>query len=323
MRVQTVDVQSAHGRVLCSSVYRPCGKKLLAKGHILSEEDINLLKTAGMSQIWVTEIDAGEVPEDDAVLEIAARVACGSVEIRPAAGGRANFFATEDCCVLVDGELLRHFNTNASVVLSTASNFDFIRAGERIASLKSAPFAIPRSEVDAVLASLDEYGPLLQARPVLPSTVAVLYTDQFSAPRARQLFESVMRQRLSKFGASQGPTAAVLETETEVATALNRLLQSGPAAVIIASTTVPAGPGDAVGLGMIRAGCQIERFLAPVEPGNLLLLGYRDGIPVLSAPGCFRSVRTSVIDVVLPPLLARYRVSAWEIANLGVGGLRS
>jgi hypothetical protein len=29
--------------------------------------------------------------------------------------------------------------------------------------------------------------------------------------------------------------------------------------------------------------CPIERFLAPVEPGNLLLIGYKDEIPIMSA----------------------------------------
>ena len=67
--------------------------------------------------------------------------------------------------------------------------------------------------------------------------------------------------------------------------------------------------------------CQIERFLAPVEPGNLLLLGYKDDIPVVSVPGCLRSAKPNVVDLVLPPMLARYRVSGWEIAGLGHGGL--
>jgi len=90
---------------------------------------------------------------------------------------------------------------------------------------------------------------------------------------------------------------------------------------MIASTTAPAGPEDVVGQAMLKAGCQIERFLAPVEPGNLLLLGYKDDIPVVSAPGCFRSAKPNVVDLVLPPMLARYRVSGWEIACLGHGGL--
>jgi molybdenum cofactor cytidylyltransferase len=72
---------------------------------------------------------------------------------------------------------------------------------------------------------------------------------------------------------------------------------------------------------MMRLGGHIERFLAPVEPGNLLLLAYRDDIPVVSAPGCFRSAKSNVVDLMLPPLLARYHVSGWEIGCLGHGGL--
>ncbi len=72
-----------------------------------------------------------------------------------------------------------------------------------------------------------------------------------------------------------------------------------------------------------KIGCQIERFLAPVEPGNLLLMGYKDDIPILSAPGCFRSLKPNVIDLMLPPMMARYRVSTWEVACLGHGGLLS
>ena len=63
------------------------------------------------------------------------------------------------------------------------------------------------------------------------------------------------------------------------------------------------------------------RFLAPVEPGNLFLLGYRDDVPVVSAPGCFRSAKPNIVDLMLPPMLARYRVSGWEVACLGHGGL--
>lgn len=72
---------------------------------------------------------------------------------------------------------------------------------------------------------------------------------------------------------------------------------------------------------MSSIGCHLERFLAPVEPGNLLLLGYKDETPLLSAPGCFRSAKPNVVDLVLPPMLARYRVSGWEVASLGHGGL--
>jgi molybdenum cofactor cytidylyltransferase len=130
-----------------------------------------------------------------------------------------------------------------------------------------------------------------------------------------------MRQRLERLGTSTALVLASLEDEASVAKSLQHLLRAKPTAVLIASTTAPAGPDDVVGRAMLRAGCQFERFLAPVEPGNLLLLGYKDEIPILTAPGCFRSAKPNVVDWVLPPMLARYRVSGWEIACLGHGGL--
>jgi molybdenum cofactor cytidylyltransferase len=149
----------------------------------------------------------------------------------------------------------------------------------------------------------------------------VLYSDPVHGDRARQLFEGIMRQRLERFGAATSFVLATAEEETAVARCLQHLLRAKPAVILVASTTAPAGPEDVVGRAMTRIGCHLERVLAPVEPGNLFLLGYKEEIPIVSAPGCFRSAKLNVVDLVLPPMLARYRVSGWEVACLGHGGL--
>ena len=102
---------------------------------------------------------------------------------------------------------------------------------------------------------------------------------------------------------------------------LTHLMRTKPAAIVVASTTAPAGPDDVVGRAMAHMGAHIERFLAPVEPGTLMLLSYKDDVPILSVPCCFRSTKPNVLDFILPPILARYRISGWEIASLGHGGL--
>jgi molybdenum cofactor cytidylyltransferase len=274
-----------------------------------------------MDQVWVTELEDGEVGEDQAVSLASAEMGCGSLEIRLAAGGRANLFATEDCCVLVDDELLRQINCTSSIVIATNLNFSYAKAGQRIATVKSAPFAVPREQMEAVLSILRERGPIFQARPVRTPVVAVLYTDPVNGERARQLFEPILNQRLERYGTAPSLALTAIEEEEPVARSLEHLLRARPAFVLIASTSAPAGPEDAVGRAMTRIGCHIERFLAPVEPGNLLLLGYREEIPVVSAPGCYRSVKPNVVDLLLPPLLSRYRISGWEIACMGHGGL--
>ena len=321
MKAQTVGVKESTGRILCCTIFRPGGRKLLAKGHVLSEEDVRLLETEGLGQVWVTELEEGEVGEDDAVSQAAAEMGCGCLEIRLAAGGRANLFATEDCCVLVDDELLKQINCTASIVIATNLNFSFAVAGQRIATVKSAPFAIAQAQLEAVVSILKERGPILQARPIRNPSIAILYTDPVHGDRAKQLFESIMRQRLEHFGIAPSFVLAAQEEENTVARGMQHLLRTKPAAILVASTTAPAGPDDVIGRAMTRIGCHLERFLAPVEPGNLFLLGYKDETPIVSAPGCFRSAKPNVVDLVLPPLLARYRVSGWEVACLGHGGL--
>lgn len=321
MKALTVDVREAAGRILCCTIFRPGGKKLFSKGHIISDDDIRLLQTEGLNHVWVTELEHGEVAEDDAVMQVGAVMGCGCVELRLAAGGRANLVATENCCVLVDDDLLKQINCATSVAIATAPNFCFIPAGQRVATIKSYPFAVGQSQLDAVLSILRERGPILQARPMPDPSVAVLYTDPVSGERARMLFENVMRQRLEKFGVAPRYSLAVLEEETAVTRAMHHLIQARPQVVLVASTTAPAGPEDVIGRAMAASGCLPERFLAPVEPGNLLLLAYAGDLPVLSAPGCFRSARTNIVDLLLPPVLARYRVSGWEVACLGHGGL--
>jgi molybdenum cofactor cytidylyltransferase len=321
MKAQTIEIQQSTGRVLSSAIFRPGGKKLLAKGHILREEDIRVLQSEGMDHIWVAELDEDEVSEDEAVCGIAAEMACGSYEIQMAPGGRANLIATENCCVLVDEELLRQMNCTSGLVIATTLNFSFATAGQRIATVKSAPFAVSKSDFEGSRNMLRERGPIMQARPARGASIAVLYTDPINGERARTLFESVVRQKLEHFGIRSQTALAVLENDEHVSRGIQQLLRSKPSAVLIASTTAPAGLGDVVGRAMEKIGCQIERFLAPVEPGNLLLMAYKDDVPILAAPGCFRSLKPNVVDLLMPPLMARYRVSTWELACLGHGGL--
>ena len=321
MKAKTINVLESTGRVLCCTIFRSGGKKLLARGHVISEEDARMLESEGMNQVWVTELEEGEVSEDDAVMQVASEIGCGTLEVRLAAGGRANLFTTEPSCVLVDEELLKQINCTVSMAIATATNFSYARTGNRVATVKSAPFAVAKTELEAVISIVQERGPILQARPIRTPTVAVLYTDPTNGERARQLFENIMRQRLERLGAAASFVLSSVEEEGAVGRALQHLLRAKPTVVLIASTTAPAGPDDVIGRSMIKAGCQIERFLAPVEPGNLFLLSYKDDVPIVSAPGCFRSAKPNVMDLMLPPMLARYRVSGWEVACLGHGGL--
>src|SRR5262249_49730863 len=268
MRAQTVDVKSSNGRILCCTVFRSGGKRLLAKGHVISDEDIRILESEGMKNVWVTELEEGEVGEDDAVCTVATDMGCGCYEIRMAAGGRANLVATKNCGVLVDEEPLKQLNCTASVVIATTLNFSFALVGQRIATVKSTPFAVAKEQLEALTAILKDRGPILQARPVRSPSVGILYTDPVNGDRARQLFEGIMRQRLERLAVSANFVLACAEEEMAVSRALQHLIRSKPSVILVASTTAPAGPGDGLGGGMAPGGGATGGVLGAAGPGH-------------------------------------------------------
>jgi molybdenum cofactor cytidylyltransferase len=288
---------------------------------VISEADANLLDTGGVRHVSVIELEQGEIGEDVAVMQVAREIGCGSLEIRPTVGGRANLFTSEPCCLLVDPDLLTLINCMAGIVIATSKNFSYARRGQRVASVKSTPFAVLEHELEAITFMIKERGPLLQARPIHNPAVAILYSDPINGMRARVLFEEILMKRLGQVGARVDYVLSSVEEEGAITRSLHHLLDTQPTALLIASTTAPADANDVIGRSLVQLGCQIERFLAPVEPGYLFLLGYKNDVPIVSAPGCFRSAKPNVVDVMLPPMLARYHVSWREVACLGHGGL--
>ena len=131
-----------------------------------------------------------------------------------------------------------HPDYHPVVYRDRSANFAFLTKS----TVKSAPFAVAQSQLEAVISILRERGPILQARPIRHPSIAVLYTDPVHGDRAKQLFESIMRQRLEHFGMSPSFVLAVQEEENAVARGMQHLLRTKPAAILVASTTAPAGP---------------------------------------------------------------------------------
>jgi molybdenum cofactor cytidylyltransferase len=73
--------------------------------------------------------------------------------------------------------------------------------------------------------------------------------------------------------------------------------------------------------GLLHAGGAITCYGAPVEPGNLLLLGQLAGIPVIGAPGCIRGHSRNVVDELLPRIVADFLPTASDVYALANGGL--
>src|SRR6185312_15392956 len=147
---------------------------------------------------------------------------------------------------------------------ATTLNFSMATRGQRIVTVKSAPFAVSQADFEKSVSVLREKGPVLQARPMQAARIGVVYCDPLDGERARTLFEPIVRQKLERFGVFSHHGAPCIETEDQVSRSIQYLVNNGSKVVLIASTTAPAGPDDTVGRAMTKVGCPIERYLAPV-----------------------------------------------------------
>jgi molybdenum cofactor cytidylyltransferase len=106
-----------------------------------------------------------------------------------------------------------------------------------------------------------------------------------------------------------------------LADALRQQLAEKIELIVMASDTSIMDRNDVAPRAVVCAGGQVDCIGAPVEPGNLLMLAAIGPVPVVGVPGCVRSARPTVIDRILPVLLAGDRLTAVDVARLGYGGL--
>lgn len=312
-----VDLPDAEGRLLAVPILEPGGRKILARGHLLDASDLRLLHQHGLRQVWVVQVREDEWSEAQVLAHLSPIAVAGSAEARPAPGGRWDFAATEPAALVIHPERLQTLNRSGVAVLCSLPQFSLLAPHQRFATLRSHPFSVPARRAQELLAGV---APCLEVKPLRSPRVVVIYTDPVRPERSRELFDGMVKHRACAFGFPY-QSRTCLDEEQALTRLLAETLRRAPDVILVASTMSPVTPADALGNAMRQAGVSLEQFLAPVEPGSLMMLGYAGATAILCAPGCLRSPKANALDIVLAPLLARHRVTADELASLGPAGL--
>ena len=321
MKFGAVPIKDALGATAVHSIRQ--GDLVLRKGTLIGDKEIVALAAAGVEEIVVARVEAGDVSEDQAAADIAAAIAGPDVRPDRAFTGRCNLFAETAGVLVVDKDTIDGLNRiDEAVTLATLQAFKPVVEGEMIATVKIIPFAVAAKARDEAVAVANKAKPVIRVAPYKLRKVGVVSTLLPGlSPKVIEKALKITATRLAPAGAAIIAEKRVPHEQAALSRAIDELLKVGAELVIVFGASAIADRRDVIPAALEAVGGEIEHFGMPVDPGNLMMIGKARGQPVLGAPGCARSPKENGFDWVLMRLLAGLPVSRNDITGMGVGGL--
>ncbi|HEX2726003.1 MAG TPA: molybdopterin-binding/glycosyltransferase family 2 protein [Beijerinckiaceae bacterium] len=322
MKFGPVPVEEAVGALAAHSVR--AGDAVLKKGSVITAEQAERLKRAGVERIVAVRLEPGDVGEDQAAVRLAEAIAGPHVRVERPFTGRSNLFAESAGVLVIERDEIDRINAvDEAITAATLPAFKPVVAGEMIGTVKIIPYAVPERMLSRALAVVQEgQGGTVRVAPYARSRVAVVST------LLPGLKPTVVKKTLDVLATRLAPAEAGIVADRRVpheAEALTKdlaeLAASDADLIVVFGASAIADRRDVIPAAIEAAGGRVEHFGMPVDPGNLLLVGSLAGKPVIGAPGCARSPKENGFDWMLHRFLADIPVTRGDIASLGVGGL--
>jgi molybdenum cofactor cytidylyltransferase len=320
MRFERLPLGEALGAIAGHTV--GCGKNAVKKGAVFDAAALAALEKAGVSHVYAVRLEAGDVAENDAAKVLADALGGDHARVEALATGRANLRALDEGVALIDSGGVNRFNrVYEGITLATVTPFARVKAGERVATVKIVPFAVEGAAMERALRACSG-ARLVSVAPFRPHRVGLLLTRvRDTKPSLLKKSETALSERVAALGSQIVKVEAVDHETGAIAEGISRMGDASVSLLIVLGAAAIADRNDVVPAGLVRGGGTVTHIGMPVEPGNLLMLGWLGELPVIGAPSCARSPKENGFDWVMQRLLAGLEIGPEEIMGLGVGGL--
>ncbi len=329
--MKQIKTTEAVGHVLCHDVTRiiPGEMKgpVFKKGHVITEEDVPVLLSAGKENLYVWEKKEGILHEDEAAAILRA-ICIGELseefDASEPSEGKITITARMDGLLKINAEGLNAVNSLGEMMIATIHGNFPVKKGDRLAATRIIPLVI---EEEKMLRAKDAAGsePLLRIMPIRGLRTGIVTTgNEVYHGRIKDAFGPVLRSKLAEYASEVMDQVMLPDDKAGITQAVLDFADRG-AEMILVSGGKSVDPDDQTPGAIRDTGADVICYGAPVLPGAMMLVSYleRDGrtIPVLGLPGCIMYASRTIFDLLLPRILAGERLQAGDLTGLGEGGL--
>lgn len=322
--MKTVCVQDAIGMILGHDMTEivPGEKKGVAfrKGHIIREEDIPKLLNIGKENIYVMEFEEGDVHEDEAAIRMAEAAAGQGISITGPKEGKATLIAEYRGLLKVDEDAVLDMNGTDEIMFASLNGNIVVEEGEAVAGTRVIPLIVKDWKVKKAERICGGPYPVIQVMPFRKLKAGIVTTgNEVYNGRINDKFGPAVKVKFEELGCCIMKQIFSKDDPQMIADSIRELIDSG-ADIITVTGGMSVDPDDVTPLGIKTAGADILSYGAPTLPGAMFLLSYIGEIPVLGLPGCVMYSRRTILDLVLPRIVAGERIERRDIVKLGQGG---
>ena len=323
--MKQIEVEKSIGHVLCHDITQIIKdeKKGVAfkKGHIICEEDVNVLLSLGKRHLYVWESKAGFIHENEAALILSDICKNDNMKCSDVSEGKIELSAECDGLFKIDTEVLFKINSITDIIIATRHSNYPVKKGDVLISTRVVPLIIEEKKMDEVK-SIAGNKPMTSLTPYSKKTAGVITTgSEVYSKRIVDTFTPVIVDKIAGFGLSLVDHKIVDDDKSQIIDAIKSMREQN-VDVIICTGGMSVDPDDVTPTAIKESNANIVSYGVPVFPGSMLLVAYFDNrTPILGIPGCTMYCKTTVFDLILPFIASGIEITKEYLIRLGHGGL--
>lgn len=291
------------------------------KGHVIQKEDIDGLKDAGKYHIYAMELNENQLHEEDAALRIANAVSGSGIYLEGPSEGKMTLKAKEAGLLKINVDVLEEVNNIDMITLSTLHNNTLLKKDQAIAGTRVVPLSIDKEYIEKIEAICKDNGAILEVKELknFKAGVVVTGTEVYEG-RIKDKFGIVLENKIKSFGSTMIGMEYSKDDETMIQEKIELLIKQG-AEIILTSGGMSVDADDVTPIAIRNIADRVVSYGSPVLPGAMFMLAYKGDIPIIGVPACGMYHRITVLDLILPRILAKEEITKKDMAKLGHGGL--
>lgn len=292
-----------------------------SRGHVIRKEDIPELLSMGKEHVYIMELEEEEVHEEEAALRIAKAICGSGIEISVPKEGRVNLQTKVPGLLKINARLLKEINSLGEIVVATLHSNTTCHAGMVVASTKIIPLFTTEAKVSEVEEICRGAGKIIEVTPINKKRIGVVITgNEVFKGIIEDKFGEVIKRKAEALGSLINHQIIVPDDVDLIAQALIEVKVKG-SEVIVVCGGLSVDPDDVTLEGVKKSGAHIVSYGAPVMPGAMFLVAMWETIPILGTPAAVIYNPTTILDLILPRVLAGETICRGDIIELGYGGL--